>query len=578
MTVKSLIHCPNKKRILYFFLMALCALTALKILFVGYDIDEQYAVSMAYRLLKGDRLVVDLWEPHQTSGWLCALLMAPYVAVLKTTTGIILYLRCCGLLLHSAVGLCLYRTLQSYLQRERAFLICCIYFFALPKIMFLPEFSNIQMWCLIMAALCFLRYYGPQVPRTTSRLGSHGLFYLVCAGCFLALEVLSYPSTILAFFVCVGYMIYYRHTTSHSLLKELICLTAPCLLGALAFLTLLLSYIPVSELGGLISIIASDGSHSSPWEERLTGHGQSLIQILLFFLAYAAMAFLLQVLYRQKVHRPFSMGLWCELLLACSLMGQVCIWLWGEKYPNYPMVEYFFLPALLLCAAGRRKIKFSPVMAFLVLVPLAAFLGILLFSNHPLLVSAPFLAPCTIGILSLPQPQEISDSNAVNRLFPMPKALLMLWVCVLLFGRCYMQRTTGGRHESILDPMSVIRQGPALGLIADTPSVIRYRDNYELVTALLPDNANVFYMGAYTDLYFMKNMQYATPSTICSPTFDDKIILWFVQHPHRQPDYVICDVELLDSNPWVISYVNEYCLKEPMASNDYIVLYQFPID
>lgn len=96
--------------------MALCAATALKILFVGYDIDEQYAISMAYRLLKGDRLLADLWEPHQTSGWLCMLLMAPYVAFFHTTTGIILYLRIWGLLLHCGVGLFLYRTLKSYLD------------------------------------------------------------------------------------------------------------------------------------------------------------------------------------------------------------------------------------------------------------------------------------------------------------------------------------------------------------------------------------------------------------------------------------------------------------------------------
>lgn len=178
----------------------------MKILFAGYDIDEQYAVSMAYRLLKGDRLLADLWEPHQTSGWLCMLLMAPYAAIFHTTTGIVLYLRLWGLLLHSAVGFCLYRTLKSYLDREHALLVCGIYFFALPKIMFLPEFSNIQIWCLLLAVLCLLRYYGP----SASQPGSYALRHLVFAGCFLALEVLSYPSTLLAFAACVGCMIRYR--------------------------------------------------------------------------------------------------------------------------------------------------------------------------------------------------------------------------------------------------------------------------------------------------------------------------------------------------------------------------------
>ena len=344
-----------RKRVLYLILTALCAVTACKILLVGYDIDEQYAVSMAWRLLKGDRLLTDLWEPHQTSGWLCALLMAPYAAILRTTAGIQLYLRFCGLLLHGAVGLYLYRTLKRYQHREQAFLICCIYFFALPKIMFLPEFSNIQLWCLLMAALCLLRYYEPR--GTGSRGEGASLRHLVFAGCFLALEVLSYPSTILAFAACVICMICCRRRTPRALWLELLCLVAPCLLGALAFLAWLLSYIPLGELGKLLSIVASDGSHSAPLGERLLEHGRSLAQILLFFLVYALAAFLIEALCRRRTHKPFSLLLWSELLIACTLAGQVCIWLFGQSYPNYPMVEYFFLPVLLFFLTVKGWIR-----------------------------------------------------------------------------------------------------------------------------------------------------------------------------------------------------------------------------
>lgn len=204
-----------RKRILYVFLAVLFAVTTLKILFTGYDIDEQYAVSLAGRLLKGDLLLADMWEPHQTSAWLCTLLLLPYVALFHTTTGIFLYLRFCGLLIHAAVGAFLYKTLTHFIERERALLIGCIYFFTLPKLMFLPEFSNIQVWCLLAAILCLLRYYG----YSASRPGSRRLYCLVLAGCFLTLEVLSYPSTIFAFAACLCGMICYRRSP-RSLLRE----------------------------------------------------------------------------------------------------------------------------------------------------------------------------------------------------------------------------------------------------------------------------------------------------------------------------------------------------------------------
>lgn len=558
------------KRVFYLLLAALCAVTAVKILLAGYDKDEEYAVSMAYRFLKGDCLLTDMWEPHQTSGWLCALLMFPYTAVFHTTTGIFLYLRICGLLLHGGVGFCMYRTLSGFLEKERAFLISALWFFSLPKIMFLPEFSNLLSWCLMMAMLCLVRYYGvrSEVP------GNHALRELALAGVFLALAVLAYPSAILAFVACVGSMIYARRRSPHPLLKELGVLCLPCVLGGVLFMALLFSYISPERLGGLISIVMSDGSHSAPWSQRFTEHGKSLAQLLLLFAIYGAAALIAEVFCQRKAKKAPSLVRWCGFLTGAALVGQVGIWLFMEKYPNYPMAEYFFLPFLFLCAVIRRKLPKIPAFGFLILMPLAAFAGVVLFSNHPLLVSAPFLAPCVAGILSLPQLAGREAPAGIRRHGAMLQGLLILWVCVLLFGRCYMQRTTGGRHETILDDMSLMRVGPGVGLIADTDGVKRYRYVYELIDRAIPENARVFYMGADTDVYLMKEMEYCTPSTICSPTFDEKVLYYFELHPEKAPEYVICDTGLLYTDPWVTNYIGEFCEEAPLEENNYIKIYR----
>ena len=100
-----------------FLLMILFILCVIKILFVGYDIDEQYAAAMSYRMLKGDFPLLDMWEPHQTSGFLSAFFMLPYLAFTGTTTGIILYLRICGLLCHTCVTVLLYQTHRRFLDK-----------------------------------------------------------------------------------------------------------------------------------------------------------------------------------------------------------------------------------------------------------------------------------------------------------------------------------------------------------------------------------------------------------------------------------------------------------------------------
>ena len=51
-------------------LIAGSILAALKCILVGIQVDEEYAVSMSYRMLLGDRLFAEIWDPHQTSAFL----------------------------------------------------------------------------------------------------------------------------------------------------------------------------------------------------------------------------------------------------------------------------------------------------------------------------------------------------------------------------------------------------------------------------------------------------------------------------------------------------------------------------
>ena len=55
-----------------------------KIIFFGFDIDEQYAVSMAYRLVQGDRMFLEMWEPHQTSAFFSAAFLWLYMQLFHT--------------------------------------------------------------------------------------------------------------------------------------------------------------------------------------------------------------------------------------------------------------------------------------------------------------------------------------------------------------------------------------------------------------------------------------------------------------------------------------------------------------
>lgn len=572
-------------RIFQILLLIVIAVTALKILLVGYDIDEQYALSMSYRMLKGDFPVRDMWEPHQTSGFLAALLMLPYLLITESTVGIVLYLRLWGLLLHGFTAFLFFRCSRLILTKHTAmpseqcrdfsFFLVCIYFFSLPKLMFFPEFSNMQLWFLLLMILCLTQY---------EEKGSRR--WLLPAGTFLALEVLTYPSTLLLFPACLYYILHRERmqaspeggfsspkpprAAGSGTIRALVSLalfTTPCAAGALLFVGFLLTGMSPKELADLLPIVASDGSHAASAGEKLFLNGKSLAEILAFFLLYGVLSFLFSGLLFKKEPLRYRFP---ALLFLTTLAGQMALWLWGSRYPNYPSLEYLLVPALACLLLLHRNRTRKGLFFLYVCLPLTAFAGIVLFTNHPLLVSAPFLGLCAAGSVLWILLQN-------SRPLPALRRLLLLWTIVLLFGKCYMVRTTGGMHYTLFDSLSLIREGPAAGIFADSKTVLRCHETAALLkTTPIPDQANVFYIGNANDLYLMRNMEYATPSTISSPTFDEKVNLYFAMHPEKQPAYVICNSELTDpdNGSWLADYLQKHCTATPLAENAYLKIYK----
>ena len=67
------------KKGIYILFIIFSFLAALKMLIFAFGLDEEYQVVMAYRNVVGDKLFLDMWEPHQSSAFLCTLLMKPYL-------------------------------------------------------------------------------------------------------------------------------------------------------------------------------------------------------------------------------------------------------------------------------------------------------------------------------------------------------------------------------------------------------------------------------------------------------------------------------------------------------------------
>ena len=66
----------SKKKITYIILIVV-ALFSMVISNISFD--AEYQLAMAYRIIKGDALITQMWEPHQTSAFVNALFMKVYL-------------------------------------------------------------------------------------------------------------------------------------------------------------------------------------------------------------------------------------------------------------------------------------------------------------------------------------------------------------------------------------------------------------------------------------------------------------------------------------------------------------------
>ena len=126
-------------------LLGLLALAALvRTMFLGLEIDEEYALSLGFRLVRGDRLFYSMWEPHQLAALPPALLIGLFTAVTGTTTGVLLFVRGAVLAVKLALAVWFYRSLRVALGGRCAYLLALAVLAFTPKWFLGPDYVSQQ--------------------------------------------------------------------------------------------------------------------------------------------------------------------------------------------------------------------------------------------------------------------------------------------------------------------------------------------------------------------------------------------------------------------------------------------------
>ena len=143
----------RKNLITILLFVVLCILSAIgiwKTVYFSADIDESYALTMALRIASGERMIIDMWEPHQMSAALYAPLVFVYKGITGSMEGALIFMRICGLILQAAVSVFVYMTLKKDVPAWLSMVLAFSYFNFTPKHIASPEFSLLFYWAIMI--------------------------------------------------------------------------------------------------------------------------------------------------------------------------------------------------------------------------------------------------------------------------------------------------------------------------------------------------------------------------------------------------------------------------------------------
>ena len=323
-------------------LLVLAVLAMAKTLFVGLEIDEEYAFSLGFRLVKGDRLFYTMWEPHQLSALPAALVLALYTAIAGTTTGALLFVRAVVLVCKAAMSAVFYRDFKQTIGRHGALLSAVVLFVYTPKWFLGPDYISQQFHFTVAAFLCFYHYY------------THGFrrpWLVVLGAVCVCFSFLAFPQSALAAAVIfIGMVLLGRRGKEPTICKiprGAVLFVLGCMACAAAFLAYVLPGMGLTVFLQRVSLILNDPQYDFTTSQRLALLASQALNTAKFLAKPLAASVVLCLLWWAKTRQKrdwigLALNLWAILAaLLCAV----------RAVADSSSDERYFMPALVLAAA-----------------------------------------------------------------------------------------------------------------------------------------------------------------------------------------------------------------------------------
>lgn len=517
-------------------------LASIKSIFTDTGFDNAYTVAMSFRHLKGDGMFEQMWEPHQTSIFFTDLFMWIYHFFVPSYTGVMIYLQIVGTALFIVIGILLYKLLKNIVGSDTAQLATMFFIMFRAKQTPFPDFANLQIAFSTLLFLCLVSFVREQQKRR----------YLCFAAVFLCLEILSYPSCLLAYFPAV--LILFWKTKERW--KNIGLFTGICVLFGGSYVGYFICKMGLQNfLRNLTNIFYSD-SHSGEAFVSSENYVSGILTAVIWLLLSAALAWTLCRMTGKLLHRP------------------------AEFFPVYGFV-LFLSEVVLLFLQKRTGLDWT--CAFYIIPGFLMALSCFSYKQMNEQEKTIWLTGNLLAVSSFAAAWLLTDLGLITMISYMVLGGVVSFVALrhrkkqiefFLFTVCSLVTIHRGlvvwgyankdQIWMVQDITAMITSGPSIGIVSDYMTYYQTNCDKEDHRRFITSEDSLFLVGNWLIEpmeFLLTGADISNYSTIDTPVYNEKLLDYLELYPEKTPTVVAVScfygqMQVMEDT-WIMQWVNE---------------------
>lgn len=523
-------------------LWAAVVLASIKSILTDTGFDNAYTVAMSFRHLRGDGMFEQMWEPHQTSVFFTDLFMWIYHFFVPSYTGVMIYLQMIGTGLFAIIGVWIYRLLKNITGSDIAQLAVMFFMMFRVKQSPFPDYSNLQIAFSTFLFLCLITFVGEQQKRR----------YLFLGAFFLCLEILAYPSCLLAWFPAV--LILFLKTRERW--KNIGLFTGGCFLFGGVYLGYFVRKIGLQRfLHNLKNIFYAD-SHSGEAFVSSENYVYGLQAAAVWLIVSAA-----------------ATGMFC---LAVGKLRQKTV----EFFPVYGFLLFFSEIALLF---GQKRTGLDWTCIFYILPAFLMILSIFSYRDMDGQERTIWLTGSLFAVFSFIAAWLLTDLGLITMISYMVLGgvvsfvalrhrkrqieIFLYTVCLLVImhrGLVIWGYANKDQIWMVQDITAMVTSGPSAGIVSDYMTYYQTKCDREDHSRYITPEDSLFLVGNWLIdpmEFLLAGADISNYSTIDTPAYNEKLLDYLMLYPEKTPTVVAvsCFYGQLQirEDTWIMQWVYE---------------------